>query len=134
MKNLLFVSFLAATIACRGQQDEQAAVQQQTQNASQSEVTRLEGMARRFAPVDISADASALPPNERQALARLVEAAKVFDALFLRQVWAGNESLLLELVRDRTDVGQARLHYFVLNKGPWSRLDESHGFIAGVPE
>ena len=40
--------------------------------------------------------------NERQALAKLVEAAKVFDALFLRQVWAGNETMLLDLARDQS--------------------------------
>ena len=56
-------------------------------------------MIARFAPADIGADLSALPDNERQALARLVEAARIMDALFLRQVWAGNEALLESLAR-----------------------------------
>ena len=60
-------------------------------------VQQLRSMTARFAPVDLTADISTLPPNERQALAKLVEAAQVFDALFLRQVWAGNESMLLAL-------------------------------------
>jgi hypothetical protein len=116
---------LAAAVACRGgQPSEQPAVQQTAdQTSSQSEQQRLEQMTRRFAPVDISADISGLPDNERQALAKLVEAAKYFDALFLRQVWAGNETMLMDLVRDRSELGQARLHYFLINKGPWSRLD-----------
>ena len=122
----------AATTACRSQQDEQPAVQTAT-TAADSEATRLEGMARRFAPVDITADVSALPPNERQALAKLVEAAKVFDALFLRQVSAGNETMLLDLVRDSSDAGRARLRYFLINKGPWSRLDEDQTFVPGAP-
>ena len=87
----------------------------------------------RFASVDLTADISGLAANERQALAKLVAAARVFDALYLRQMWAGNESLLLTLLRDRSELGQARLHYFLLNKGPWSRLDESEPFIPGVP-
>jgi hypothetical protein len=66
-------------------------------------------------------------------LAKLVEAAKVFDALFLRQVWNGNESLLLDLMRDGSPLGRARLHSFLINKGPWSRLDHNEPFIAGVP-
>jgi hypothetical protein len=94
---------------------------------------QLETMAARFAPVDLGADISALPPNERQALARLVDAARLFDALFLRQVWAGNESMLMDLVRDRSDLGRARLHYFMINKGPWSRLDHNEAFIPGAP-
>jgi hypothetical protein len=83
--------------------------------------------------VDLSADVSKLPPNEKQALAKLVEAAKVMDTLFLRQVWAGNETMLLTLLQDTSEIGRARLHYFLLNKGPWSRLDHNEPFIPGVP-
>jgi Peptidase family M49 len=96
-------------------------------------VDQLKTMAARFAPVDLSADLSKLPANERQALAKLVEAAKVMDTLFLRQVWAGNETMLLSLVQDTSEIGRARLHYFLLNKGPWSRLDHNDAFIAGAP-
>ena len=98
-----------------------------------TELQRLEAMTRRFAPVDLSADLSALPANERQALTKLVQAAQVFDGLFLRQVWAGNEALLTSLAQDGSAVGRARLHYFLLNKGPWSRLDENAAFLPGVP-
>ncbi len=94
---------------------------------------QLEAMAARFAPVDIHADVSALPAGERQALAKLVEAARVMDALFLRQVWAGNEALLLTLLDDASPVGQARLRYFLINKGPWSRLDNNRPCVPGVP-
>jgi Peptidase family M49 len=90
-------------------------------------------MAARFAPVDLSADIAGLPANERQALAKMVEASRVFDALFLRQVWEGNEPMLLDLVRDSSPLGRARLHYFLINKGPWSRLDHNEAFIAGAP-
>jgi hypothetical protein len=134
---LLTATVLSVAIACRGQQDEQPAVEQQTTenvNRTESDLSRLETMTRRFAPVDLSADVSALPANERQALTKLIDAAKVFDALFLRQVWAGNETMLLDLVRDRSDAGQARLHYFLINKGPWSRLDEDAAFVPGAPQ
>src|SRR5687768_15820006 len=62
--------------------------------------TELRAMTARFAPAEIGADLGALPPNERQALAKLVEAARVMDGLFLRQVWAGNDALLQRLSRD----------------------------------
>jgi hypothetical protein len=96
-------------------------------------VDQLKTMTARFAPVDLSADLSKLPTNERQALSKLVEAAKVMDSLFLRQVWAGNETMLLNLVQDTSEIGRARLHYFLLNKGPWSRLDHNDSFIPGAP-
>lgn len=93
----------------------------------------LKKMTARFAPVDIKLDVSKLPENERRALARMLQAAKLMDPLFLRQVWAGNEALLLELLKDTSPLGRERLHAFLLNKGPWSRLDEARPFIPGVP-
>ena len=96
-------------------------------------VQQLQIMTARFAPVDLTADVSSLPPNERRALARLVEAARMFDGLFLRQVWAGNESMLLALLGDTSELGRARLHYFLINKGPWSRLDHNEPFVPGAP-
>ncbi len=98
------------------------------------EVQRLNAMSARFAPVDIRVDLSGLPANERQALAHLVRAARITDALFLRQIWAGNEALLLKLLEDTTLLGRTRLDYFLINKGPWSRLDNDAAFIPGAPE
>jgi hypothetical protein len=98
-------------------------------------------MTARFAPVDIAADLSKLSDGDRQALARLIEAARLIDALFLRQVWAGNDALLQQLAHDTlapaagpaATPAAARLHYFLINKGPWSRLDHNRPFVAGVP-
>src|SRR5215813_11657624 len=97
-------------------------------------IKQLKEMTARFAPVEIKADLSKLPPQEVSTLAKLVEAAKVMDTLFLRQVWAGNETMLLNLVQDRSDLGRARLHAFLINKGPWSLLDLNRAFLPGAPE
>jgi len=135
LKNVIpiFLAAIASTVACRASQDTSSNVQQTTATSTDSEVQRLETMARRYATADLTADAAALPENERKALALIVEASKVFDALFLRQVWEGNETMLLDLVADSSPVGRARLHYFLINKGPWSRLDHNEPFIPGAP-
>ncbi len=133
---LVFVVLVLA--ACRGQSG-QPAVQQTSspsttaQTATSDEAKQLDAKTARFAPVDLTADISKLPDNERQALRKLVQAAKVFDTLFLRQVWAGNETMLLDLIKDTSALGRARLHAFLLNKGPWSRLDANQPFIPGAP-
>jgi hypothetical protein len=103
------------------------------QEVAVPEQTTLQAAARQYEPVDIGADVSRLPANEKEALVKLVRAARVMDALFLRQVWGGNEAMLLGLQTDRSGLGQARLHYFLLNKGPWDRLDRNKPFIAGAP-
>ena len=86
-----------------------------------------------FAPVDVGADISALPRSERAALARIIDAARVMDALFLEQVWAGNPSLLLALQGERSALSRAQLAFFLVNKGPWSRVEENRAFVPGVP-
>src|SRR3954451_19760470 len=104
-------------------------------------LAELQKMTARFAPADIGADVSALPSNEREALARLVDAARVMDALFLRQVWAGNDAMLQDLARHAaapagpraSRSAAARLHYFLINKGPWDRLDHNRPFVPGAP-
>ena len=94
---------------------------------------QLRDMTARFVPVDLAADVTGLEANERRALALLVKAATVFDALYLRQVWAGNETMLLALLGDISDAGRARLRYFLINRGPWSRLDDNVPFVPGAP-
>jgi len=131
---LFVVSTLLLGVACRPAPAPAPEKSATPPEASVSETTRLQTMTARFTPVDIVADVSALPARERQVLAKLVEAARLTDALFLRQAWAGNESMLVELVQDQTPLGKARLHYFLINKGPWSRLDHNEPFIPGAPE
>jgi hypothetical protein len=92
----------------------------------------LNKLQARFAPVDLAADVGPLPAGERAALVELIAAAKIIDALFLRQVWAGNEALLLDLLRDRSPLGQARLRAFLKDKGPWLRLDGDRPFLPGI--
>lgn len=88
----------------------------------------------RFAPTEITADASHLSESDRQALTKIIAAAKLLDPLFRRQVWSGNDELLKKLQADTSPEGKEKLHYFHINVGPWSRLDKNEPFIAGVPE
>jgi Peptidase family M49 len=87
----------------------------------------------RFAPTTLTADISKLTPKDRQALEKIIAAAKLLDPLFLRQVWSGNDALDRKLQADKTPAGKQRLHYFYINDGPWSRLDSNEPFIEGVP-
>src|SRR5689334_17869012 len=88
----------------------------------------------RFAPTTLTADVSKLTPKDRQALDKIIAAAKLLDPLFLRQVWSGNDALEKKLLADKTPAGRERLHYFYINDGPWSRLDNNEPFIEGVPQ
>ena len=97
------------------------------------DLNQLTQMSARFAPVTLKYDTSALSSGDRKALPKLVEAARVLNHLFLDQVWSGNRELYAKLLQDTTPLGKARLHYFWLNKGPWSDLDDHAAFVPGVP-
>jgi hypothetical protein len=97
------------------------------------ETSSLESKIRRFAPTAISADTSRLSEGDRNALGKVIEAARLLDPLFRRQAWSGNDALLARLEGDTSPEGKGRLHYFKINAGPWSRLDKNEPFIDGVP-
>jgi hypothetical protein len=88
---------------------------------------------RRFAPTVMTANTARLSSKDRKALLKIIAAAKYYDPLYLRQIWSGNESLLKELQADKTPLGRLRQHYFLINQGPWSQLDNNEPFIEGVP-
>ncbi len=88
----------------------------------------------RFAPTTLTASLAKLSARDARALAKIIAAAKLLDPLFLRQVWSGNDALNAKLEADKTAVGRQRLHYFLINDGPWSRLDSNEPFVAGVPK
>ena len=119
MKNILIPLLMATAVgsACAATPSSPATAQQ------------LTTMSARYAPVVLTADVTHLSFGDRQAIAKLVEAAKLVDVLQLRQRWSGNEALWAALKKDKSALGQARLNYFWINKGPWSVLDAHASFM-----
>jgi peptidase M49-like protein len=105
----------------------------QKKNAGQSGDAELAKKIARFAPTELTANIAILSAKDRQALEKIIQAAKLLDPLFLRQVWSGNDELEKKLQADKSPTGLQRLDYFYINDGPWSRLDNNQPFIEGVP-
>lgn len=124
------VPVAAGLVACGTSSEDSVASQ---------ELDKINQMQARFAPVVVTADTMTLSEGDKQALQKLLEAAQVIDDLYIRQVWSGNEDLYRGLKEtanspEATELDKARLRYFVLNKGPWSELDNFAPFIPGVPD
>jgi hypothetical protein len=122
-------AIVVALAGCTAQRQEEQKVSESKSAPDQSLAAKI----RRFAPTEVAADPSGLSENDRKALDKIIEAAKLMDSLFLRQVWGGNEALKQRLEADTSTAGQERLHYFLINKGPWDRIDNKEPFIEGVP-
>jgi hypothetical protein len=101
--------------------------------AAMPDLAQLEHMSARFAPIKLNVDTSALSAGDRQALGKLIEAARILNFTFLDQLWSGNRAAYAKLAKDTTPLGKARFAYFWLNKGPWSSLDGYTVFVPDVP-
>ena len=121
MKFVFFVLLVLITVP---------AVLSQTTNPDVSDLTR---MAARFAPTPIRADISTLTQGDREALSKLIEAARILNTVFMRQLWSQNVATYARVKADKTPLGQARAHYYWVQKGPWSDLDDHVAFLPGVP-
>jgi Peptidase family M49 len=97
------------------------------------DLEQLSAMAARFAPAPLRVDISSLSAGDQKALAKLVEAAKIVNHIFMQQFWSGDLATYHQLEQDTTPLGKARLHYFWINKGPWSEIDEYAAFLPDVP-
>lgn len=93
----------------------------------------IEDRLAALVPMEITADLSVLSAEDRQALDRLVDASRLVDEIFLRQVWTGNPDLRSRLAELRGPGADAARAYFRVNYGPWDRLDELEPFIGDEP-
>jgi len=73
----------------------------------------------------IDYDRSLLNDNERQVVAKLIDASKQIDEIYWRQVSEENPAWREQLAK----TGGPAYDYFVANKGPWDRLKNDEPFI-----
>src|SRR4051794_21073504 len=98
------------------------------------DLNELQVMTARFAPTPINVDISKLSAGDKQALAKIVEAARMVNELFMKQMWSQNQATWQKVQADESPLGKARAHYYWINKSPWSALDEQMAFLPDVPE
>lgn len=100
--------------------------------AAEPTAAELEAKAARFAAVDLRVDLGGMPENEREALTRIIRAARILDGVFLQQVSPLNTATLLQLLADDSVLGKARLKNFLIERGPWLSLDDDLPFVPGA--
>lgn len=100
---------------------------------SAPDLEQLKKMAARFSPTPLKVDTSKLSAGDKKALVKLIEAARIFDDIYMKQLWSGDLALKKELEKDKSPLGIARLNYFRINKSPWSEIDEFKSFVPAAP-
>jgi hypothetical protein len=62
----------------------------QAPSSASPNLEQLKAMSARFAPTPLRVDISRLSAGDRQALGKLIAAARVLDTLFMRQLWSAD--------------------------------------------
>jgi hypothetical protein len=81
----------------------------------------------------LTADTSGLAPTEIKALAHVVNAAKVIDAIFARQAWQENPAFAPRVAALTGPNAQAAKDYYRIMVGPWDRLKAFEPFLGTAP-
>ncbi len=94
-----------------------------------ADIQYVKGQIAKLAPVEIAVDPSLLNENDKAVLAKLVEAAKLMDEIFLRQVYSRNVAIREALQQGSNPDYPTLLTYFTINFGPFDRLNHDEPFI-----
>ncbi len=93
-------------------------------------VDPMEQRAAQLRRTIIDYDRSLLTDNDRQVVAKLIEASKQIDEIYWRQVSEENPDWRAKLQKQ----GGATYEVFEMNRGPWDRLDQNKPFIGTKPK
>nr|XP_043612989.1 nudix hydrolase 3-like [Erigeron canadensis] len=91
----------------------------------------IQKMLNRYAPISLSAELTGLTVEDKEAMILLIRAASMMDDIFHQQVWCSNPSLRkwLKEHAQMSEFDKLKWHYYLINKSPWSSLDENEAFL-----
>ncbi len=101
---------------------------------SKADLAYVTKQAGKFAPVTIKYDVTILNENEAKALKKIVEAAKLMDEIFRRQVYSQNILLRDELAQYQQPEWKPYQDLFEIMFGPFDRLEEDKPFLTNTPK
>jgi len=87
----------------------------------------------RFPLTKLNFDLSGLSANERKAIPKFLDIAKIFDRLYMLQYWKGNLALL-EKLESAEPRDENLIEFYYLMKGPWDIKEDDVAFVEGAPE
>ena len=124
------IALALALGACKSKQPAPEPSKEQAQTMDRDKLKIANDVPRRlaqFSPTDIDFDEKLVSPGNRKVLVKLVEAAKILDEIYQRQVAPDNPELRQKLVQQNAP--RAVLDYFDLMCGPWDRLKNDEPFV-----
>ena len=88
----------------------------------------LKKMIARFAPTELKVDTSKLSASDQKALEKLIQASRIFDDIFMDQLWSKNRATYAQLKKDQSPLG---LLLLIISQVQFRRHPVKH--LAAVP-
>jgi len=126
--NLFFVvTFLFAAVGCKNTANKDGNTENQS-DTIMKDVSVNQQELDKYISCDLKADLSHLSENQKEMLPLLFEVAEIMDDIHW-QLACGEKQDLLGSMED-----EATKNLFIINYGPWNRLDGLKSFVEGVEE
>ena len=101
---------------------------------TKEKIEYLDREIKKFAPVKLSFNPELINEKQRIVLRKLIEATKIMDEIFLRQVYSRNVEIRNMLEKKNDELSKKELELFNIYYGPFNRLEHDKPFIEGVGE
>jgi hypothetical protein len=88
----------------------------------------------KYAPTDITIDASLLSEEDRKVINKLIEAAQFVDDIFWKQSYPAGLALKAELEKSTAPEDKDYLRFLLINFGPFDRQDGNKPFLGTSPK
>ncbi|CAF2065795.1 unnamed protein product [Brassica napus] len=107
-------------------------IRQRCQVNTEARSLSLQKQLQRYSPVTLEANLTELCEADQKALGLIMKAAKVIDDIFYEQLWHSNPALRdwLKEHADASELDKLKWKYFLINKSPWSSLDENEPYLS----
>ena len=132
MKKLLIALTAILPLACQTTMQTQTPPLAVSPAASLEILADVENRQHQLPKTVIDYDRALLGDNERQVVAKLIEASKFIDEIYWRQVSEQNAEYRTRLAAQasRSARDRAGYDYFIANRGRWDRLAQDEPFVA----
>jgi hypothetical protein len=129
IKSSIFLAICAVATgisACNNDTNKTSTVIKKEVPAVDSLQTYVDERLNIYEKVKLTTNINELSVSERQILPLLIQAAQIMNELYWKQVYPQRDSLLNTIKDEKTKA------FFLINYGPWDRLNGDKPFVAGV--
>jgi hypothetical protein len=126
MKILPVILLLATVVSSCNNNTDTAETTTDSASKTKSSDSYIEKNLAGYASVKLTTDISKLTEKEKQMIPLLIQAAQIMDDLYWQQSFGNKDSLLNTISNEKAK------QFFVLNYGPWDKLNNDTPFIEGV--